>query len=111
MLTNTIIDSEVQSDIIKTNISDHIAVFVMMRTSLVQPNIKKAFIKRDINENSIKCFKSILNSVDRNLITQTSTPDSSYNIFSDKFIKRYNIVFPERKVEMKPKKMTSPWIT
>ena len=75
-----------------------------MRTSLVQPNIKKTFIKRDINENSIKYFKSILNSVDWNLITQTSTPDSSYNIFLDKFIKLYDIVFPERKVGIKQKK-------
>ena len=82
-----------------------------MRTSLVQPNLKKTFIKRDINENSIKYFKSILNSVDWNLITQTSTPDSSYNIFLDKFIKLYGKAFPERKVEIKRKNLTSPWIT
>ena len=41
VLTNTIIDSKVQSGIkkikpiIKTDISDHFAVFVLMRTSLV----------------------------------------------------------------------------
>ena len=111
MLTNTIIDSEVQSGIIKTDISDHFAVFALMRTSLVQPNLKKTFIKRDINEDSIKYFKSILNSVDWDLITQTTTPDSSYNIFLDKFIKLYDIAFPERKVEIKQKNLTSPWIT
>ena len=81
-----------------------------MKTSLVQPIIKKTFIKRHINENSVKYFRSILDSVDWNLITQTSTRDSSYNIFLDKFIKRYDIAFPERKVEIK-KKLTSPWIT
>ena len=111
MLTNTIIDSEVQSGIIKTDISDHFAVFALMRTSLVQPNLKKTFIKRDINEDSIKYFKSILNSVDWDLITQTTAPDSSYNIFLDKFIKLYEIAFPERKVEIKQKNLTSPWIT
>ena len=114
VLTNTIIDSEVQSGIIKTDISDHFAVFALMRTSLVQPNLKKTFIKRDINEDSIKYFKSILNSVDWDLITlitQTTTPDSSYNIFLDKFIKLYDIAFPERKVEIKQKNLTSPWIT
>ena len=67
VLTNTMIDSEVQSGITKTDISDHFAVFALMRTSLVQPNIKKTFIKRDINGHSIKYFKSILNSVDWNL--------------------------------------------
>ena len=93
VLTNTIIDSEVQIGIIKTDISNHFAVFVLIKTSLVQPNIKKTFIERDINENSIKYFKSILNSVDWNLITQTSTPDSSYNVFLDKFIKLYHISY------------------
>ena len=33
VLTNTIIDSEVRSGIIKTNISDHFAVFALMKTS------------------------------------------------------------------------------
>ena len=78
MLTNTIIDSEVQSSIIKTDISDHFAVFALMRTSLVQTNLKKTFIKRDINEDSIKYFKSILSSVEWDLITQATTPDGSY---------------------------------
>ena len=41
VLTNTIIDSEVQSGIIKTDISDQFAGFALMKTSLVQPNIKK----------------------------------------------------------------------
>ena len=53
----------------------------------------------------------MLNNVDWNLITQTSTPESSYNIFLDKFIKLYDIAFPERKVEIKQKNLTSPWIT
>ena len=111
MLTNTIIDSEVLSGMIKTDISDHFGVFALMRTSLVQPNLKKTFIKRDINEDSIKYFKSILNSVDWDLITQTTTPDSSYNIFLDKFIKLNDIAFPKRKVEIKQRNLTSPWIT
>ena len=60
MLTNTIIDSEVQSGIIKTDISHHFAMFTLMKTSL----LKKTFTKRDINEDSIKYFKSILNNID-----------------------------------------------
>ena len=81
MLTNTIIDSEGQSCIIKTDISDHFAVFALMKTSLILSNIKKTFIKRDIKVVSIQYIKSILNSVDCNLITEISTPNSSYNIF------------------------------
>ena len=88
MLTNTIIDSEVQSGITKTDKSDHFAVFTLMKSSLVQPNIKETFMKRDINEDSTKYFKSILNSV-----LSVSTPDRSYNIFLGKFVKLYDIAF------------------
>ena len=41
-----------------------------------------------------------------NLISQTSTPDSSYNIFLDKFAKIYEIAFL-----IKEKYLSSPWIT
>ena len=40
MLPHTIIDSKVQSGII-TDISNHLVVFAMIKTSLVQSNIKK----------------------------------------------------------------------
>ena len=58
VLTVTIIGSEIESGII-ISISDHFLVFTSMKTSLVQLNIRKTFIKHDINENSFKCFKSI----------------------------------------------------
>ena len=62
MLTNTIRDSEVQGGIIiKIDISDHFAVFALIKTSLIQSNIRKSFIEQYINEDSITNFKSILN--------------------------------------------------
>ena len=64
-----------------------------------------------INFASIEYFKSILYSVHWNLITQPSTADSSYNIFLHKFVKLYDIAFPERKSEIKLKKLLSHWIT
>ena len=79
-------------------------MLALMKTSLVQSNVKKTFIKQDINEDNIKYFKSILNSVDWNLITQTSTPGSSYNIFLDKFVKIYDTAFSERKIGKKKQK-------
>ena len=60
--------------------------------------LKKIFIKRDVTENNIKYFKSILNSVDWHLITQILIPDSSYNIFLDTFVEAYDIAFAERKI-------------
>ena len=57
ILTNTLIDSHIQSSIIKSDISDHFAVFSLLKTNLEQTNIKKTIIKRDINEDSTKYFK------------------------------------------------------
>ena len=45
ILTNTIIDSHIQSGIIKTDISDHFAVFYLIKTNLEQTNIKRPSLK------------------------------------------------------------------
>ena len=49
ILTNTLIDSHIQSGITKTGTDDHFAVFSLPKTNLEQTNIKKTIIKRDIN--------------------------------------------------------------
>ena len=56
ILTNIIIDSHIQSSIIKTDISDHFAAFSLIKTNLEQTDIKKTIIKRYINEDSMKLF-------------------------------------------------------
>ena len=45
-----------------------------------------------------------MKSVDWNLITETSIPDSSYNIFLDKLIKTYECI-PKKKTWNKTKKI------
>ena len=52
-------DSEVESGAIKTYIVNRFAMFSLMKTSLVRSNVKKSFIRQNINEDSIKYFKSI----------------------------------------------------
>ena len=79
MLTNTIRDLEVQGSIIKVSIVNN--VFVLIKTILIQSNIRKSFIEQCFNQDSITNFKSILNKSDWNLITQTLTPEIFYNIF------------------------------
>ena len=111
ILTNTLIDSDIQSGIIKTDISDHFAVFSLLKTNLEQTNIKKTIIKRDINEDSTKYLKTIFNSTDWELLTQTSSTNDSYNMFLESFIKIYDQAFPERKIEIKQKNLSSPWIS
>ena len=111
ILTNTLIDSYIQSGIIKTNISDHLAVFSLLKTNFEQTNIKKTIIRRDINEDSMKYFKTVFNSTDWDLLTQTSSTNDSYDIFLERFIKIYDQASPERKIEIKQKNLSSPWIS
>lgn len=88
MLTNTTKDSEVQSGIMKTDISDHSVCLDENKFGTIKC-LKILHKKRYWNEDSIKYFKSVLKSADLDLTTQISTPDSSYNIFLDKFVKFY----------------------
>ena len=45
------------------------------------------------------------------MLTQTASTSDSYNIFLERFIKIYNEAFPERKIEIKQKNQSSPWIS
>ena len=70
---------------IKTDISNHFAVFSLIKTNLEQTNIKKIINKRQINEDSIKYFKTIFNSTDWDLLTKTFSTNGSSNIFLEIF--------------------------
>ena len=60
---------------------------------------------------SMKYFKTIFNSTDWDLLTQTLSTNDSYNIFLERFIKVYDQAFPERKIKMKQKNLSSPSIS
>ena len=86
-------------------------MFCLLNTNFEQSNIKNVVIKRDINKASIEHFKSVFNRIDWELVTQTSMPNDSYNIFLEKFVQIYDQAFPERKIEIKAKNLVSLWIT
>ena len=48
-----------------------------------------------MNEASIEYFKSLSNSIDWNLVTQTSLLNVSYSIFLEKFVQIYDQASPE----------------
>ena len=45
------------------------------------------------------------------MLTQSASTSDSYNIFLERFIKIYNEAFPERKIKIKQKNQSSPWIS
>ena len=71
ILTNTIIESYIQSGIIKNDVSYHFAVFFLIKTNLNQVDKKNTIIKRYINEDSMNYFNYIFNSTNWELLTQT----------------------------------------
>ena len=88
-----------------------ILLLFLIKTNLEQTIIKKTITKRDINEDSMKYFKTISISTDWDLLTQTSSANDSYNIFLERFMKLYDEAFPERKIEINQKNLSSPWIS
>ena len=58
----------------------------------------------------MKYFKAIFISTDWDLLTQILSTNDSYNIFLARFIKVYNQAFPDRKIEIKQKNLSIPWI-
>ena len=75
--------------------------WTILKTYFKQANIKKIIIKRDINEDGMKYFKTIFDSIDWDLLTQTLSTNDSYNIFLDRFIKICDQAFPEKKIKIK----------
>ena len=111
IFTNTILEFEVHSGIIKNDISDHFGIFCVLKTDLERKSNNEYFLRRDISESNVKKFKALMNTVDWNLITQTLNPNDSYCIFIEKFIKIYDQAFPLQKIKIKGKSLVSPWIT
>ena len=64
-----------------------------------------------MNEDSMKYFKAIFNSIDLGMFTQTLLTNDFYNIFLERFIKIYDQAFPGRKIKIKQKNVSIPWIS
>ena len=87
ILTNTILEFEVHSGIIKNDKSDHFGTFCVLKTDVERQNNNEKILRRDIGESNVKKFKELMNTVDWTLITRTLNPNDSYRIFIEKFIK------------------------
>ena len=85
ILTNTIIDSNIQSGIIKTDVSGHFVIYSLIKTNLERTNIKKTIIKRYINEDSMKYLKTIFNTIDWDLLVQNLPTYYSYNYYNNNY--------------------------
>ena len=112
MFTNSIINTEIQSAIIKADISDHFPIlFVAKVKADVNIKTEQYILKRNISDQSKKKFKQKLRDVSWDDIKIFDSVNHSYNRFPQIFLSLYNECFPKIKIKLKPQKHFRPWIT
>ena len=112
IITNSILDKDFKSAIIKTDLSDHFPViFVIKLKTMFSPKnqVDQLIFKRDFNENTITLFKQNLFETSWDSVKKID--DSNESKFLEIFSSLYEKYFPLTKVKLKPKRKNSPWIT
>ena len=112
-----VIDHKIKSGIFVAGITDHFPIYqitssISTSNCRAYPNYYKS---RLINEKTIHDFHNQLCTINWDFVTEINCPNTSYNLFLDKFTEIYNSNFP-----VKTKKSTKsrrsripqkPWIT
>ena len=112
MFTNSIINTEIKSAIIKADIFDYFPIFFVAKVK-ADINIKteQYILKPNISDQSIKKFKQKLYNVTWDYNKIFGSVNHSYNRFLQIFLSLYNECFPKIKFKLKPQKHLRPWIT
>ena len=111
IITNTAVESDIQSGIIKSDISDHFPIFCVF--PLKERNVlsKTRTEKRYFSQENIDTFKFLLENIKWNQLLPTNSPDKAYDIFLKVFYDLYETAFPKKIIEIKTKYLETPWIT
>ena len=109
MFTNSIINTEIKSAILKADISDHFPILFVAKVK-VDFNIKREqyILKRNIPDQSTKKFKQKLRDVTWDDIKIFDSVNHSYKRFLQNFLSLYNECFPKIKIKLKPQKHFRP---
>ena len=111
ILTNTIMDQDLQNGITKLDISDHFAIFTILKSKIHNQCPKTKISSRTINDVSVENFKNILSSTDWNDVSGKTITNEPYDQFIKKFSLIYDDCFPIKVKEIKTKSLLSPWVT
>ena len=112
ILTNSFINQNYSTGIVKTDITDHFPTFYISETEVNKTNETTYIFKRKITDDSLSQFKNALaTNVDWDNILIYTDPNTAYNEFLRLFLLQYNTFFPKEKIQIKSKNIASPWIT
>ncbi len=90
--------SDIESTILVTDISDHFPVFHFLHGKKVTENPKFIFTK-DFSETNIERFRTALQSINWNAISECNNTQMAYNLFEENFNFLYKLYFPDIKTK------------
>ena len=97
ILTNSF-DSNIDTGILKVNISDHFPIFFTSKSTNVKTSQDPVFVtKRDVNPFTLSLFKEKLLKVDWGLLHIIKDPNEAYKKFLNVFSNLYEIALPKNK--------------
>ena len=112
IITNSFMDQENLTGILKTDISDHFPIFTISVEHRLDSSDKKVtIIKRIINADSIQEFRDILSEVDWENLYSITNPNDAYEYFLKVSSGIYDLAFPLKTFSVKKKTLQNPWVT
>ena len=113
ILTNAFLNKQIETGIIKTEISDHFPIFLITDpiTSSEIKNKTTLLYKRTINTATKENFKNILARKTWDYIKEIDIPNKAYSKFLYDFSSIYEEAFPKLEIKIKQKNLIDPWIT
>ena len=105
MFTNSIINTETNSVIIKADVSDHFPTLFLAKVNVdVNIQTEQHILKSNIYDQSTKKFKQKSRDVIWDNIEISDSVNHSYNRFLQIFLSLYNVSFPKIKIKIKSTK-------
>ena len=111
ILTNSFLNTDCSTGIIKIDISDHFPIFLISNEKISENTKHITIQKRVINDQSILYFKEILHEVDWTHLYTLSNPNQAYSYFLRIFSAIYDHAFPVKEMKIKRKTLLNPWMS
>ena len=112
IFVNSLFGSKFLPGIIKSDISDHFPIFIIMKEIDFKKQEKFTKIKYHlITEDRKMEFKQRLQESNWDHVKQQTNTNEGYNLFLSSFLEIYNICFPVVEKNIKTKTLLNPWFT
>ena len=112
IFTNSFIDRNFKTAIIKTDVSDHFPIcFIIPSLKHQTENETTCICKRIINNGSIELFKHRLFESNWHEVEVYENLDEVYKTFLHRFLAIYGNFFPKKKLKAKTQDIQIPWVT